>query len=42
MVVDAFRMSGEKPGRWGTKSVVVDFWVGKGEGTVSLARSVSM
>lgn len=42
-MVDALRISGTKPGRWGAKSVVVDVgFEGKGEGTREGSRSVSM
>jgi len=39
--VEEFRTAGSKPGRFGANSDVDDGSTGKGEGTVSGARSVS-
>ena len=41
--MEEFRTAGSKPGRCGASSVVPVEWVssGNGEGTVSVARSVS-
>lgn len=41
-MVEELRRAGLKPGRWGARSVVLDVEAGKGVGTVSGARSVSL
>jgi hypothetical protein len=41
MLVLELRVAGSNPGRWDTREVVVEVVVGKGDGTVSGARSVS-